>query len=136
MALIANGRHDELRATLHGHSYDAKRQACNGHKVLVGAGFSYHPCAHGSVEKMRKCILPIQHLQVTMPNSEAQASTEETPAPDPDDIATVGNDADADGKGYCRIDLKKLHTRPFLHQLALTADNRAAELKRALGQSS
>ncbi|KAK9249848.1 hypothetical protein V1507DRAFT_446290 [Lipomyces tetrasporus] len=30
-----------------------------------------------------------------MPNSEAQASTEETPAPDPDDIATVGNDADA-----------------------------------------
>ncbi|KAJ8096955.1 hypothetical protein POJ06DRAFT_262069 [Lipomyces tetrasporus] len=105
-----------------------------------------------------------------MPNSEAQASTEETPAPDPDDIATVGNDADAgklshitpamaqqlinknrvvttdlgcwqsrlkpDGKGYCRIDLKKLHTRFFLHQLALTADNRAAELKRALGQSS
>ncbi|KAK9359472.1 zinc-binding loop region of homing endonuclease-domain-containing protein [Lipomyces starkeyi] len=30
-----------------------------------------------------------------MPNSEAQASTEETPAPDPDDIATVSNDADA-----------------------------------------
>ncbi|KAK9362992.1 hypothetical protein V1504DRAFT_489948 [Lipomyces starkeyi] len=61
--------------------------ACNGHKILLGADFSYHPCAHGSVEKMRKCILPVQHLQATMPHSETQASTEATPAPDLDNIA-------------------------------------------------
>ncbi|KAK9362511.1 zinc-binding loop region of homing endonuclease-domain-containing protein [Lipomyces starkeyi] len=187
IALIADGRHDELRATLHGYGYDVsylchnrkcfnpehlvvesrlnnrRRQACSGHKILVGDGFSYHPCAHGSVEKMRKCIL--SDLQVTMPNSEAQASTEETPAPNPDGIATVSNDADADaGKlghitpamaqqlinkyravttdhgcwqsrlkpdrwGYCRVDLTNLQVRPLLHQLALIADNRGAELK-------
>ncbi|KAK9487997.1 hypothetical protein V1527DRAFT_403015 [Lipomyces starkeyi] len=141
--------HDELRATLYGYGYDVshlchnrkcfnpenlvvesrlnnrRRQACSGHKILVGDGFSYHPCAQGSVEKMRKCIL--SDLQVTVPNSEAQASTEETPAPNPDGIAT--SRLKPDRWGYCRVDLTNLQVRPLLHQLALIADNRGAELK-------
>ncbi|KAK9389276.1 hypothetical protein V1515DRAFT_518487, partial [Lipomyces mesembrius] len=60
-----------------------RRQICNGHR-----SFSYHPCAHGGVEKMRKCILPVQHLQDTMPNSYEQASTEATTAPGATDAFT------------------------------------------------
>ncbi|KAJ8096646.1 zinc-binding loop region of homing endonuclease-domain-containing protein [Lipomyces tetrasporus] len=193
MALIASGRHDELRQTLHGHSYDVShlchnrkcfnsdhlvvesrqnnrnRQACNGHKILVGAGFSYHPCAHGSVEKMRKCILPVQHLHVTMPNC---ASTEETPVPDLVDTATSNNDADAnkfdhitpamaqqlintyravttdlgcwesnlnrDKRGYVPVHRRNLLSkgRIHMHQLALIATDRGAELKTTLGNTS
>ncbi|KAK9249849.1 hypothetical protein V1507DRAFT_469462 [Lipomyces tetrasporus] len=33
MALIANGRHDELRATLHGHSYDVSH-LCHNRKCF------------------------------------------------------------------------------------------------------
>ncbi|KAK9242332.1 hypothetical protein V1506DRAFT_547896 [Lipomyces tetrasporus] len=71
----------------------SKRRICSGHRILVHDGFSYHPCAHGSLEKMRKCILPVQHLQDTMPNSDEQTSTAATTEPDPDDIATGTNDA-------------------------------------------
>ncbi|KAK9363583.1 zinc-binding loop region of homing endonuclease-domain-containing protein [Lipomyces starkeyi] len=197
LVLIADNRREELKATLGSHAHDvshlchnrrcfnpehlivesrqsnSRRRTCNGHTILVGDGFSYHPCAHGTVEKMLKCILPVQHLQVTMPNGDAQPSTEASPAPNPDDITTVSNNADTNaGKlgnitpviaqqlinkyrvvttdlgcwhstlkpdkfGNCRVDLRHLHAgRPLLHQLALVADNRGAELEMALGQSS
>ncbi|KAK9482275.1 zinc-binding loop region of homing endonuclease-domain-containing protein, partial [Lipomyces starkeyi] len=142
LVLIADNRRDELRVTLSSNSLDvsqichnrkcfnpehlvaesrinnARRQACNGHKILVHDDFSYHPCSHGSVEKMRKCILPLQHLKGIMQNSDVQPSTEATPAPALQDTATTNNNTD-----------KKLHVKPALHHLALIADNRAAELR-------
>ncbi|KAK9311664.1 zinc-binding loop region of homing endonuclease [Lipomyces starkeyi] len=153
IALIADNRRDELKTTLGSYSYDVshlchnrkcfnpehlivesrtnnqRRRICNGHKILVHDGFSYHPCAHGSVEKMRKCILPVQHLQDIMPNSNEQTSTEATPAPDLGDIATTSG-------GYCRVRLRKLHARPMVHQLALIATHRGDELKWTLGKRS
>ncbi|KAJ8099459.1 hypothetical protein POJ06DRAFT_257020 [Lipomyces tetrasporus] len=32
----------------------SKRRICSGHRILVHDYFSYHPCAHGSLEKMRR----------------------------------------------------------------------------------
>ncbi|KAK9489249.1 zinc-binding loop region of homing endonuclease-domain-containing protein, partial [Lipomyces doorenjongii] len=193
LALIAGNRRDELKVTLDSNSFDIshlchnnicfnpehlivesrlnnrRRQACNGHDILVHDGFSYHPCSHGVVEKMRKCILPVRPLQETMPNTNERPSIEATPAQDIHDIATTNNDTDAATAAnkfdhitptraqelinryrtlttdlgcwqsnlkrtngyYCRLNLRNLN-RPFLHQLALIADNRGAELKRTL----
>ncbi|KAK9372400.1 zinc-binding loop region of homing endonuclease-domain-containing protein [Lipomyces chichibuensis] len=115
LAVIADGRNDEFKKTKNGYSHDishlchnrrcfnaehlvvesrennARRKSCGGHRILVGDGFSYHPCAHGRVESMRKCILPVLHLEETSPNCEGQESTAYTPAADLDNIATEGN---------------------------------------------
>ncbi|KAK9481776.1 zinc-binding loop region of homing endonuclease-domain-containing protein [Lipomyces starkeyi] len=194
LALIAHNRRDELKLTLGSISFDIShlchnrrcfnaehlvvesrqtnkvRQTCNGHKILVHDEFSYHPCSHGSDEKMRKCILPVERLHDAMPTGEEddeQTSTE-APATDQDDTATGNNDAGKldqitpriaqelinkyrvtisdlgcwvstlkpDTMGYCRAKLRKLQCRPFLHQLALIADNRAVELETTLGSNS
>ncbi|KAK9493432.1 zinc-binding loop region of homing endonuclease-domain-containing protein [Lipomyces doorenjongii] len=34
-----------------------RRRSCNGHKVITYGNFTYHPCPHDEVDKM-KCILP------------------------------------------------------------------------------
>ncbi|KAK9249046.1 zinc-binding loop region of homing endonuclease-domain-containing protein, partial [Lipomyces tetrasporus] len=148
VALIADNRRDELKMTLGSYSFDIshlchnrkcfnpehlvvesrrtnnRRQSCNGRKILVaGDDFSYHPCAHGSVEKMRKCILPEHHVgDNIVSNNDVQPSTEATPVPDPDDTASVNNG------GYCRLQLRR-GAEILMHHLALIADNRAAELK-------
>ncbi|KAK9482994.1 zinc-binding loop region of homing endonuclease-domain-containing protein [Lipomyces starkeyi] len=158
-------RYDELRATLHGCSYDVSH-LCHHRKC-------FNP--EHLVVKSRLNNIRRQHLkEVTMPNSAAQESTEETLAPNPDGKATVSNNADADAgklghitpemaqqlinkyravttdlgcwqsrlkpdskRGYCRLDLSTtLHVRPQLHHLALIADNRSAELESALSQKS
>ncbi|KAK9371811.1 uncharacterized protein V1513DRAFT_386107, partial [Lipomyces chichibuensis] len=148
-----NDRCDELRVTVGSYSFDishhnrkcfnpehlvvesrtinGRRQACNGHKILVHDDFSYHPCSHGSIEKMRKCILPLQRMEGIMQNSDEQPSTEATPAPALQDTATTINNTDADKltNGLCVVTLTKPHVRPSLHHLALIADNGAAELK-------
>ncbi|KAK9257538.1 zinc-binding loop region of homing endonuclease-domain-containing protein, partial [Lipomyces tetrasporus] len=116
ISLIASNRRDELKMTLgrRGRStYDIshlchnskcfnpehlivesgtnnrRRKICNGQKILVHDGFSYHPCPHGKVEKLRKCILPLHHLEKdNTPNSGEQTSAATT-HPHPDDIATL-----------------------------------------------
>ncbi|KAJ8102046.1 zinc-binding loop region of homing endonuclease-domain-containing protein [Lipomyces tetrasporus] len=121
ISLIASNRRDELKMTLgrRGRStYDIshlchnskcfnpehlivesgtnnrRRKICNGQKILVHDGFSYHPCPHGKVEKLRKCILPLHHLEKdNTPNSGEQTSAATT-HPHPDDIATLDADAD------------------------------------------
>jgi hypothetical protein len=40
-----------------------RRKCCNGRKVITYGDFTYHPCQHGEVEKMRKCILPALRLE-------------------------------------------------------------------------
>ncbi|KAJ8101481.1 zinc-binding loop region of homing endonuclease-domain-containing protein [Lipomyces tetrasporus] len=188
VALIADNRRDELKITLGSNSFDishichnrkcfnpehlvvesrrtnTRRQSCNGHKILVADDFSYHPCAHGSVEKMRKCILPVHHLAGLMQNSDKQPSTEAPPAPHLDDTATNNIAADKYDHitltmarelinqyravttdlgcwrsnlklayGHPLVKLTKLNVKGGLPQLSLIADNRMAELKRALG---
>ncbi|KAK9368605.1 zinc-binding loop region of homing endonuclease-domain-containing protein [Lipomyces kononenkoae] len=191
LTLVANNRLDELNLTLGSFSFDVShlchntrcfsaqhlvvesrqtnraRQACNGQKILVHDEFSYHPCSHGSVEKMRKCILPVQRLCDTMANRDEQTSTEESPAPDLDDTVKDNNDTHKINQvtptkaleliswyhvattdlgcwqtwlkpnhaGFCRV--KVWHQQEFsLHHLAMIADNRGAELERALGRQS
>ncbi|KAK9245419.1 zinc-binding loop region of homing endonuclease-domain-containing protein [Lipomyces tetrasporus] len=88
VALIATNGIDELKKTLGKRSYGAvtqlchnyrcinpehiivesksnnlKRKACKGKAVVVRDGVTDHPCPHGSVEKMRQCILPVEHGQ-------------------------------------------------------------------------
>ncbi|KAK9365153.1 zinc-binding loop region of homing endonuclease-domain-containing protein [Lipomyces kononenkoae] len=186
IALIADNRRDELELTLGNPSFDVShlchnrlcfnaehlvvesrqtnvsRMTCNGKKILVHDEFSYHPCSHGSVEKMRKCILPVQHLEeVTMPNSEAQASTGETAAPIVHDVAFANrldsitpvmaqqlvdryhvataelgcweSNLKQEKKGSCRVLIWKLKLRVTVQQLTLIASDRRDELKRSLG---
>ncbi|KAK9240565.1 zinc-binding loop region of homing endonuclease-domain-containing protein, partial [Lipomyces kononenkoae] len=73
-------------------SNNMRRQACNGHKVLVGDDFSYHPCSHGSVEKMRKCILPVEHGQDRVTGHE-MVGTEQENAKKDDDLFEIWNSA-------------------------------------------
>ncbi|KAK9371928.1 zinc-binding loop region of homing endonuclease-domain-containing protein [Lipomyces chichibuensis] len=87
IALIATDRRGQLTATLGSRRYDVshlchnarcfnpehlivessrhnqERRTCNGHKIIVHEGLIYHPCSHGRVEAMHKCILPVVHLQ-------------------------------------------------------------------------
>ncbi|KAK9243106.1 hypothetical protein V1506DRAFT_555654 [Lipomyces tetrasporus] len=86
IALIAYNRLDELKVTLGRSNYDIshlchngnvnnqRRKICNGQKILVHDGFSYHPCPHARVEKLRKCILPVHHLEDNTPNCGGQTS--------------------------------------------------------------
>ncbi|KAK9361958.1 zinc-binding loop region of homing endonuclease-domain-containing protein [Lipomyces starkeyi] len=122
LALIATNRIDELKKALGKRSYYAvtqlchnhqcinpehiiveskstncKRKACKGKAVVVRDGVTDHPCPHGSVEKMRQCILPVEHGQDAVANSEEpDASTEQSPAPGLEDKATENIDAVAD----------------------------------------
>ncbi|KAK9483444.1 zinc-binding loop region of homing endonuclease-domain-containing protein [Lipomyces starkeyi] len=155
VALIAYNRRDELEATLGRSNYDIshlchngkcfnpehlivdsgtnnqRRRICNGQKILIHDGFiADHPCPHGSVEKMRTCILPAEHGQDAVATSvERGASTEPTPAPDLDDELKAR-------LGYGRLTIKELGVRPFLHQLAVIATSRGDELKTTLDRSS
>jgi hypothetical protein len=190
--MIADNRGAELESTLGNSSYHSvshlcnnhqcfnprhlivepksdhrKRQDCKGKIILIRDGITCHPCVHGGVNGMHKCILPVQDVSDTMPDSDEQTSTE-APATDQDDTATGNNDAGKldqitpriaqelinkyrattsdlgcwvstlkpDIMGYCRAKLRKLQCRPFLHQLALIADNRAVELETTLGSNS
>ncbi|KAK9316353.1 hypothetical protein V1522DRAFT_341341, partial [Lipomyces starkeyi] len=111
-------------------STNCKRKACRGKAVVVRDGVTDHPCPHGSVEKMRQCILPVEHGQDAVANSEEpDASTEQSPAPDLEDEATENIDAAADKYGHTYIHLRKLGVRPMLHQLAVIATNRGDKLK-------
>ncbi|KAK9493433.1 zinc-binding loop region of homing endonuclease-domain-containing protein [Lipomyces doorenjongii] len=154
VALIAYNRRDELKATLGRSNYDIshlchngkyfrpehlivesctnnqRRKICNGQKILAHDGFCYHPCRHGRVEKLRKCILPVHHLEDNTPNSGEQTSVAATTYHDPDDIAAL--DVTADNM----VILKKLPVRPYLNQVALIATNRLDELKKTLGKRS
>ncbi|KAK9245420.1 zinc-binding loop region of homing endonuclease, partial [Lipomyces tetrasporus] len=106
IALIADNRRDELNATLGGSNYDIshlchngkcfnpehliaesgannqRRKICNGQRILVHDGFSYHPCPR-RVEKLRKCILPLHRLKDNTPDFEEQTSTAATTDHDP-----------------------------------------------------
>ncbi|KAK9242183.1 zinc-binding loop region of homing endonuclease-domain-containing protein, partial [Lipomyces tetrasporus] len=115
VALVAYNRRDELEATLGQSNYDIshlchngncfnpehlivesstnnlRRRICNGQKVLVHSEFSYHPCPHGRIEKLRKCILPLHYPEDNAPNANGG---EQKPAPayiypDPDDTPTL-----------------------------------------------
>ncbi|KAK9343354.1 zinc-binding loop region of homing endonuclease-domain-containing protein, partial [Lipomyces starkeyi] len=147
VALVAYNRRDELEANLGQSNYDIshlchngncfnpehlivesstnnlRRRICNGQKVLVHSEFSYHPCPHGRIEKLRKCILPLHYLEDNAPNANGG---EQKPAPayiypDPDDTPTLD-------LGRVRSTLKSHGVRPFLHQLAVIATNRGDEL--------
>ncbi|KAK9372074.1 zinc-binding loop region of homing endonuclease-domain-containing protein, partial [Lipomyces chichibuensis] len=111
VALVADNRRHEVEATLGQSNYDIshlchnpkcfnpehlivesssnnqRRKICNGQKILVHSGFSYHPCPHGRVEKLRKCILPLHHLEDNAPNANGgeQQSAPASIYPDPDD---------------------------------------------------
>ncbi|KAK9490393.1 zinc-binding loop region of homing endonuclease, partial [Lipomyces doorenjongii] len=89
LAVIATNRGDELKTTLDRSSRsrfevshlchngkcfnpahlirsttnNLRRTSCNGHKVITYGNFTYHPCTHYGVEKMRKCILPTLRLE-------------------------------------------------------------------------
>ncbi|KAK9362512.1 hypothetical protein V1504DRAFT_329133 [Lipomyces starkeyi] len=52
------------------------------------------------------------------------------------DLACWESNLKRDNRGYCRVTLRKLHARLLIHQLALIADNRGAELKTTLGTTS
>ncbi|KAK9359532.1 zinc-binding loop region of homing endonuclease-domain-containing protein [Lipomyces starkeyi] len=114
VALIAANRLDELkklwvRGLCHNNrcinpehiiieskSNNLKRKACIGKTAVVREGVTDHQCPHGRVEKMRTCILPVEHGQDAMATSEERdASTESTPAPDLDYEATEDTDATA-----------------------------------------
>ncbi|KAK9359166.1 zinc-binding loop region of homing endonuclease-domain-containing protein [Lipomyces starkeyi] len=182
IALIAYNRRDELEATLGRSNYDIshlchngkcfspehlivesstnnqRRKICKGQKILVHNGFSYHPCPHGRVEKLRKCILPLHHLEGNTPNCGEQTSAAAT-------ITTLDTTADkydmitpkmaqelidryrgdttelgcwqSKLKAYRRnssskVILKKLPVGPCLNQVALIATNRLDELKKTL----
>ncbi|KAK9313330.1 zinc-binding loop region of homing endonuclease, partial [Lipomyces starkeyi] len=43
-------------------SQNMKRRTCVGHKVILYGDFEYHPCQHGEIEEMRKCILSVLRL--------------------------------------------------------------------------
>ncbi|KAK9386856.1 hypothetical protein V1515DRAFT_580554 [Lipomyces mesembrius] len=76
-------------------SDNRKRQSCKGKTIIVYQGFTAHPCEHGSVDGLHKCILPAQNRHDPLPNSEENASTDTTTAPNPDDATTNDDGADA-----------------------------------------
>ncbi|KAK9246401.1 zinc-binding loop region of homing endonuclease-domain-containing protein [Lipomyces tetrasporus] len=117
IALIADNRRDELNATLGDSGYDIshlchngkcfnpahliaessvnnqRRKICSGQRILIHDGFSYHPCPHGRVEKLCKCILPLHRLEGNTPDFEEQTSAVATAYPYTDEIVTVNDDA-------------------------------------------
>jgi hypothetical protein len=127
-----------------------RRKICNGQRTLVHDGFSYHPCPHGRVEKLRKCILPLHRLEDNTPDFEEQTSTAATTDPDPltndatahkfDQITpTMAQDLIDRYRGPttelgcwqsktkwqdCRVILRNIAVRPWMRQLALIATNR------------
>ncbi|KAK9236995.1 zinc-binding loop region of homing endonuclease-domain-containing protein [Lipomyces kononenkoae] len=144
----------------------SKRIACKGKTIVVDAGIRTHPCVHGGDDDKYKCILREEWRQDTAPKDDEGTPTPGVDSMVTDNDAdadtfkhnhitqemaqelvhnyrAITTDLGCwmatlkpDQNGYCRVHLRKLKVRPFLHQLALIADNRLAELKKTLRSTS
>ncbi|KAK9368388.1 zinc-binding loop region of homing endonuclease-domain-containing protein [Lipomyces kononenkoae] len=84
-----NGCFNPQHLIVESKSDNIERRDCKGKVILVREGISYHPCVHGNVDGMHKCILGVQEVQGIRPDM--QQSTEATPAPDLGDTAPLVN---------------------------------------------